>query len=311
METNIETLNTVAQSIGEKAKLAHKAPLKSLSPSVFSYLDFRDYLNDWFKWKKIQQPGFSCTVFAKKTGMKSHAYIGMVTKGKRNLTHKSLRAFAKALALNAGEYNYFEKLVLFNQASTAADKNFYFEQLRHAELANRGNRQIVEKLQNASALLRHWYVVAIFEMVTLTDFRADPDWMTRALKNRITPTQAKDAWKSLLEAGLVSQDATGRWHKHTQLLDFDPERLDFVIQNFHTEMLQRAAYAVQNEVLAERELSSLTLPICPEDIPLLKKELKEFRKKINREYSREDNTGKQIVCINMQLLNLTTQSQGG
>jgi uncharacterized protein (TIGR02147 family) len=288
---------------------AAKEKVDAAAPVVFKFLDYREFLRDWFQYKKMQQPGFSCTVFARITGMKSHAFFGMVISGKRNLTHKSIRAFAKALALKPNEYNYFEKLVLFNQATSVTDRNFYFEQLRHAELSSRSSQQLVEKLQNASSLLRHWYTVAIFEMTKCADFRADKEWLSSALKNRVTPLQAQDAWNELVAAKLLVKDVkTGHWIQNTGLIDIDPARLDFVIQNFHLEMLRRSSDAIQNEPLEDRELSSLTLAVTEEDWRTLRGEIKEFRKRLNREYSREESKSNRVIAVNMQLLCLTEKT---
>jgi uncharacterized protein (TIGR02147 family) len=297
----------------KEARQLEKIPAQSLkarefsqAPTIFKFLDYREFLSDWFRWKKSVTPGFSCTVFARKTGLRSHAFFGMVISGKRNLTPRSIRAFSSAINLKPEEYAYFEKLVLFNQARGLSDRNFYFEQLRHAELASRGSQDLVEKLQNSSALLRHWYTVAIFELTDCSEFQPDRDWIAGALKNRVTPLQAADAWKSLVENRLVQKnESTGRWEKTPKLLDFDPDKLDFVIQNFHLEMLNRATDSIQQDTLQDRELSSLTLAVHEEDLELLKKEIKNFRKRINRQFSREDGKSTRLVAINLQLLTLS------
>ena len=55
-------------------------------PSVFASLDHRQYLADWFAWKKEANPRFSHRAFARMAGQKSPSLALSVIAGRRNLT---------------------------------------------------------------------------------------------------------------------------------------------------------------------------------------------------------------------------------
>jgi uncharacterized protein (TIGR02147 family) len=276
-------------------------------PDLYSCLDYREYLAQWFAARKKIQSGYSGALFAKKARISSHTLLGMVIRGERNLSTETIRGFIRALGLKSKEALYFEKLVLFNQSKDSEDRAYYFDQL-HA-LSQSHGRELITRIKNHASYLSHWYVVAIREMTALEGFRPDGEWISRKLKKKITKKQAEEAWALLLELGLVKEIAQSDGSKHYEAvdpkMDIDPGTVDFAIRNYHKEYLERAKDAVDGETLEERELSSLTLAVSEEDLPLLREKIKEFRKKLNTEFPTGTAPKKKVVAVNLQALVLT------
>jgi uncharacterized protein (TIGR02147 family) len=284
-----------------------KISVSSPQPSVAEYDCFREYLSDWFAWKKTRNPSYSGALFAQQAGLSAHTFLGMVIRGQRNLGHDAIRAFVRALELNGREAIYFEKLVLFNQAKKADDKAYYLEQL---QAVSGRNQKLVTRIKNHAEYLSHWYNAAIRELVGLKSFKADPEWISAKLKNRITKKQAKDAWQLLIDLGMVEKSADG-WRPVDPALDIDPEHVDFAVRNYHKDYLDRTRQAIDDEPIAERELSSLTIAVTKADIPRIREKIKEFRKALNVEYP-EGAYGERehVLAINMQCLTLTANDSG-
>src|SRR5437868_5269216 len=97
--------------------------------SVFHYLDYRQYLRDWYHDAKSSRGSFSYRSFSKKAGFQSTNFLKLVMDGDRNLTEESLSKFALALKLNKQEQEFFRNLVFFNQAKTHEQKNQYYAKL--------------------------------------------------------------------------------------------------------------------------------------------------------------------------------------
>ncbi|MBN8556001.1 MAG: TIGR02147 family protein, partial [Deltaproteobacteria bacterium] len=68
-------------------------------PNIFSYLDYRRFLGDYYAENKKQNPSFSLRYFGQMAGLRSYNYLKLVIEGKRNLTPTFLEPFAKALRL--------------------------------------------------------------------------------------------------------------------------------------------------------------------------------------------------------------------
>ncbi len=77
-------------------------------PSIYLYLDYRDYLSDFMSWKRSRQSGYSQRVFAKMAGYSSSGYFSEVLKKKRNLSESYLIKFSKALNLDSDEVKFLE-----------------------------------------------------------------------------------------------------------------------------------------------------------------------------------------------------------
>src|SRR5690606_22286195 len=95
------------------------------------YLDYRAFLDDYCRWRRSNDPGFSQRTFAREAGLpaSSSSLLPAVIKGRRNLSQNLRVKFAKALGLPERENQYFDLLVQFNQAKGMTEKNFFFLQL--------------------------------------------------------------------------------------------------------------------------------------------------------------------------------------
>jgi len=79
-------------------------------PSVFAFQNFREYLYQFYMWKKSMNSSFSYRVFANKLGKKSEGFIRHIINGKRNLTLIMASKFARYCELSPEETRYFISL---------------------------------------------------------------------------------------------------------------------------------------------------------------------------------------------------------
>lgn len=304
--------NLAPNNLANKTKGTAEQTKSVSEPKIFDYDNYREYISDWFDWKKSVQPSYSGAVFAKKAGLSAHTLLGMIIRGQRNLSYETIRAFSRAIELSAREALFFEKLVLFNQSKSGDDKAYILEQLQ--SISQGEGRKIFSKIKNHAKYFSNWYVVAIKELVACEGFNTDPQWIAKRLKNKITRKQAADAWRLLLELGMVEETKTAEGKSAFKVvhpsLDIDPGHVDYAIRNFHRDFIDRTRHAIDEESLEERELSSLTMPVTDEDLPLLKAKIKEFRKNLNLQFPVTKSAPRRhVVAVNMQLLVLTENEE--
>lgn len=96
--------------------------------SVFSYDDHRRFVKDAYKLQKQQNKDVNWRGFARKLGI-SDALLKMLLSGNRNFTVEHIHAFADYLSLTGAEHEYFEALVLKNQAKTARQRSYYEDRI--------------------------------------------------------------------------------------------------------------------------------------------------------------------------------------
>jgi len=283
-------------------------------PDVYRYQNYREFLKDWFNWKKKTQASYSGAMFARKVGLSSHTFLGMVIRGDRNLSYNTLVSFTKALDLKGGERTYFEKLVLFEQAKNSEDRKNYFDDL--TSLSMKKGNSVLTDLKNYVKYISCWYNVAIRELVYLKDFNPDPEWISQKLKKKISKKEAQLSWELLLDLKLVKQNnSTGKYEVSDPAIDIDPGGVNFAIRNYHKAYLNLVNDAIDKEPIDDRQLSSLTLALSDREFVELKEKINDFRKSINLLYSSSNNEVKdekrKVATINMQLLVLTNNEKGG
>ena len=83
--------------------------------SIFQYRNYRQYLYDFYHYKKLVNPYYSYRLFSMKAGFRAPNLLKLVMDGQRNLTCESVEKFARALKLSNTEAVFFKDLVLHNQ----------------------------------------------------------------------------------------------------------------------------------------------------------------------------------------------------
>lgn len=246
------------------------------TPSVFHYMDYRQFLRDAYQAFKSTSAKFSYRYFAQKAGVGSPSFLKLVMEGQRNLSPKTALRFAAAFKLNKQETRFFVTLVAMNQAKTTQDRAHYYEELsripkyRETKLLERSQYDYYER----------WYCIPIRELVARADFQEDPAWIAAQLRPPITRTQAQEAMSLLLALGLVTRDESGRLRQASSLVSTPPELTSLAVRSFHREMLHRAASALDAIPLEEREVGGVTVRLTAAQMRLLVARMAEIRREV-------------------------------
>lgn len=268
-------------------------------PRIFNYLNYRDYLSDFYDAEKVHNPKFSYRYFSRRAGYSSPNFLQLVIKGKRGLSSESVERFAKALDLGAKEKKFFSYLVEFNQARTAEEKNKAFEKVA----ASRRFRQ-ARRIDHAMyTYLSRWYFPAIREMTARVDFQEDVEWIATQLLPNIKPSEVKEALEILLELGLVVRQDDGKLSRGEPSLTTGHEVHSLAIGNYHRQMLQRASESIESVPSELRDLGALTVCIEPSSVPEIKQRIHTFREQLLDRCDRDD-TPRVVYQINLQFFPL-------
>jgi uncharacterized protein (TIGR02147 family) len=243
-------------------------------PNVFRYLDYRLFLAEHYAHRKSTEYGYSYRVFSRRAGCKSTNYPCLVIKGKRNLTEDMASRFAQACALPKTEAAYFCALVAYNQAKGSARERHYARLLEFAQFRK------VHRLTLAQAeYFGQWYIPAIRELASRSDFRAEPSWVAERLLPTITLRQAKQALKVLFELGFLVKAADGGVQRAHELVSSGGPLGQQLIA-YHRAMLERASAAIDLVPRDEREISSVTVCVSQAKLLELKEQIRTFRKQL-------------------------------
>ena len=124
------------------------------SVHVFEYLDYRQYLKDFYAAQKAKSSAFSHRSFSRRAGLRSSNYLSLVMKGERDLSSEMAPRFAKACGLVKSEADFFCDLVAYGQAKTTDEKQRWHERLARFRKFRDAHRLLGEQTAR-SEVVRH------------------------------------------------------------------------------------------------------------------------------------------------------------
>ena len=268
-------------------------------PDIFAYLDYREYLRDYYTAAKVEIGAFSYRYFSRRAGFSSPNYLKLVMDGDRNLTTSSTKKMIKGIGLSKDEARFFVDLVEFAQADDQQRRNAAFERVS-ASHRFRAARRIDAGM---FAYLSKWYLPAIREMAARSDFVEDPAWIARQLFPRVPQTEVAKALDLLFELGLLLRTDSGV-SRGEPTWTTGHEVRSLAIGNYHRQMLERAADSIETVDREERDLSAMTVVIEQATVMELKERIHSFRETLAERCERDE--GREVVYqIGIQLFPLT------
>jgi uncharacterized protein (TIGR02147 family) len=277
--------------------------IKNSETNIFEYSDYRKYLADYYTQKKTSNPAYSHRVFARQAGLSSPSHLLMIIKGERNLSIKTIPKFADGLKLSAKEKRYFELMVLYTQTDELQLKARYFGEIISMKAAISG---LYKLEKDKFDFLSQWYAVAIYVMLDLKKFKPDPQWISRRLGDKITPTQAKDTLEKLLKLNMIEPDPVKGFKQVSGAITVADDTRSIAVFEYHQSMIRLAFEALKNSPISQREMAGATISIPKDKLPEIKEKIRAFRKEINQLAS-SYTEAEEVYQLNIQLFSLTEE----
>lgn len=275
--------------------------MKRLSSlDVFSYLDYRKYLAEYYRRKKQDSRAFSFRAFARRAGLRSPNHLKRVIDRQRNLSAEAAINYAETIGLEGDAASYFCELVRFDQAKSRKERSAAYRRLTQY----RGYQRAQSLDAQHDRYHSEWYIPAVREMISLSDFVPDAKWIASQLIPPITEKQAADALSVLEELGMIETDDSQQVRRSDQVVSTGPETSALHVSHFHGVMMDKAMQSIDAVPSAERDISGVTLCIPADAIGELKERIRDFRKEI---IAREADEGRadRVVHVAIQLFPLT------
>lgn len=251
---------------------------------IFEYIDYRKYLETYYKEQKATKRCFSYRYFAQKAGINSPSFLKWIIDGKRNLTRPATEKFITALKLPPKEAAYFRHLVQFNQAKTSVEKQEHYAALR--SMAGTIKESVLSEDQ--FDYFAEWYIPVVRELVTLYNFKDDYKKIAAAVKPRILPSDAKAAINLLLRLKLLKKRVDGTYVQKDSAVTADSRILSLALQTFTVQMIDHSKCAMENVNFDKRHISGITMGISHRTYSLLNAEIEAFKDRIKAIINRDD-----------------------
>lgn len=267
---------------------------------IFSYTNFRQFLQDYYHHKKENHSSFSYRSFSLNVGFKSPNTLRMIIKGDRNLSNDGLKKLSKYMELNKTEKEFFEHLVNFNQSPTPEEQEKHFQNLCVFK-----SFLEIKKLDHASyKYFSHWYYPVIRELVLFKGFEPNGSWISSKLNNTISSEEAEEALDFLIQSGFLKKNKNQKLVPSDTILSSDHDISSLSLWKFHTEMIKKAYLSLSNTNFHFRDIGAITIAIDKEHFKSIRNKLRQIREELVVEMSQSKS--KEVVYqLNMQFFNLT------
>jgi len=190
-------------------------------PDVLHYSSLCDFLPDYLKWRKDQDPTFSHRGFAKNNHL-DHSYLQKVIAGTHHLSPQLARKYKKALGIS--EFTRSCHFLLLAEVRKIPKLKFAY-----------GN----SSLEGGELLFS--------ALVHLRDFRPQPEWVARKTKGFLSVSDAKTIIKDLMSSGRLV-GVKGGWKLKYNLVTLPPDDIEkrktshAGLCNFQMALLKRGKY---------------------------------------------------------------------
>jgi uncharacterized protein (TIGR02147 family) len=266
--------------------------------NIYGYIDYRKYLLDFIADKKLQNTAFSCRLLSLRLGI-SAATLVRILNGTRNLSKALLPVFIKILKLTGEAADYFSLMVQLAQEKELNKKNKLYQSLLDLR-----SKRIKKINQKQHSLFEKWYLLALREIIDIKGCEDDYDYIAGCLRPQVPVKEVKKDIAMLKSQGIIADDGSGRLGATEKLLSTGEVWENMVIQKYQSDMIQLAGNALHSFPKSDRDISTMTVGFCPDDVIKVKEILKRTRQEImtlaedakNREY---------VYQINMQVFPLS------
>lgn len=263
--------------------------------SIYSYLDYRLFLKDWYDAQLLSRTPLSYRGIAAAVGYNSPAHITMILKGKANLSQPHTENFSQLLKLNRRENEFFELLVNFNQEKNKENKQIL---LKKIVKFNKNNSTLLTSAQ--FEYYQKWYYSVIHDILSFYKFDGDFNRLAAMVEPSITAREAQKAIKLLEKLNFIQKNSDGSYDCNYQSISAYSEGTSLVLSAYAEKMIDSSKHALNNLPDEERVISWSGFSASEEMFQKIKQEARAFRKKIIQ-MVQEDPNPNRAYHLNLQI----------
>lgn len=271
--------------------------------SIFEYVDYRFFLEDYFNLQKKSSRRFSYRSFAQKAGVAASLLKDILSR-RQKLTIPTMRKYAAAMELGKKECAYFEALVGFNNATSNKEKNRFFGEM--VRLRGRSAVRFLDVRQYE--YFSEWYHPVVRELVTHVGVGCNAEAIARCIFPAVSPAKIRKSISLLRELGLIYESPDGTWHASDKIVSSEYEIRSVALKNYHTGIMERAVEALDSSPGEDREFQGLTISASRATFRRMKERIRVFTDELLSMAASETEEAEEVFQVNLQMFPFTRRN---
>ncbi|HKP97973.1 MAG TPA: TIGR02147 family protein, partial [Fibrobacteria bacterium] len=242
---------------------------------VFAYTDYRAFLADYYRARKLVDRKFSHRFIKEKMKVGSAGWFSDVLKSRANLTADHIIRLSRLLGMETNEEDYFEALVGYGQAATTQTKNRFFRRMRNC-------KEVKADLvgEDRIEFYSRWYHSALRELLFFFPFRGDYAALARKLRPEIKVAEVKESIDLLQRMGFLEQDNAGNYLTKGTTLKQDKAFPSELLTRFLKSHIALAGEALDRFDKDQRDISALTISLSDKAFREVREDVRSLRKRV-------------------------------
>ncbi len=246
--------------------------------------DFKTYLQQELVSRVQKNPSYSLRAFANSLEI-NHSGLSQILSGKRAISEKMIKRLGEKLDFGPREYDHF-----LEKKEKAQEINYSAEQLS----------------LDSFEVISDWHHLAILELMDLVNYKNDFKWMASKLGLSVHEIRlAFERMQRLKLVELVNGD-----YKKTHLDGVSCVHHTFTNtakKKYQKQVFTKALEAISETDINQRSHSGMTMAIDSRKLDLARKEILEFRRRLNDLLSTEQCD--EVYHLSIGLFPLTNTKQ--
>lgn len=266
--------------------------------TIFSYLDYRKYLRDWYEERKARNSFISYRFMGGEVGLDA-SFLVKVLQGQLHVSQKSVGRLCAFLRLDDKEKEYFELLVSYNRAIKASDSKVYYNSLISLRTP------YIKKIDaDKYEFFSQWYYIAVYELLRCHPFTGDFRDLGKRLLPAISASEAKTAVSLLERLGFVVKNDSGGYTIKDASVSTGDTWMSMAISEYQKKLIAMGMDSIDALSMDDRDISTVSLSLSKATFKSVHERLKVVRKEL-LEIARLELNPEIVYQINFQVFPLS------
>jgi uncharacterized protein (TIGR02147 family) len=243
--------------------------------NIFEYLDYRQYLKDYYESEKKAKPYFSYRFISSRVHL-NPGYLVKLFQGKIQLGVKNIPAFADFMKLSDKESEYFRELVLFGRAKHQHEVEDLFERLQSIK-----GIRFRTMADDTVEFYSRWYHMVIRVLISIYPFTGkNYREIASMLTPAITAGEVRESIQLLEKLKLIEKGENGIYRVTDRFVSTGEKWSSGAIRNYQKKNMELAIASLENHKKELRDISTVTMSFSTKDLPILRERVKQFRQEL-------------------------------